>query len=116
MPCVSSEPMPPLSQTDMARSYPIASDGLQIEEAGSEAVVFDPSAGQFHLLNAVARHMLTSCNGLATPMDIAASLAHTFDLQGRSLTAVTSDVLSGLEQFHKKGLIAFVTDADAMGS
>ena len=92
---------------------PIMSDGLEIEESGSDVIVFDRGTNQFHLLNVVAHTILKASNGVTPPKNIALALAHTFDLQGRSLRLVTQDVITTLDQLHAKGLVAYVAEADA---
>jgi len=95
-------------QAATAPICPIAAEGLQIEDSGGEVIVFDRATSQFHLLNGVAHRILMECNGVTAPAEIAARLAHAFDLQGRSVGAVTKDVVAALSQLHAKRLVDFV--------
>jgi signal peptidase I len=97
-----------MKQSVLNSDCAIASDNLQIEETGTEVIVFDSKAQLFHLLNATASSILKACNGSNTIKDIAAMLSAKFNSE--DLDAVINDVTETITQFHNKGLVMFVVD------
>jgi len=88
--------------------YPLcAFENLQIEETGSEIILFDSKAQTFHLLNPTAYAILKACNGSNTTRDIAVMLSSKFDIE--DLDSITADVTETIKSFESKGLMWFVT-------
>lgn len=89
--------------------YPLcASQNLQIEETGSEFIVFDSQNKKFHFLNATAHSILKTCNGTNSIRDIAVMLSGKFD--AGSLDSIISDVTETVSTFQAQGLLMFVAD------
>ena len=89
--------------------YPLcAFENLQVEEAGTEAVVFDLKAKKFHLLNMTAHSILRACNGSNTIKDIATIISRKFGVE--DLNSVVADVTETIKSFEANGLMWFVTD------
>lgn len=89
--------------------YPLcASENLQIEETGTEVIVFDTKKEKFHFLNATAYNILKACNGSNSIRDIAIMLSGTFKAQ--SLDSIINDVNETLGMFQTQGLLLLVAD------
>src|SRR5215203_2781588 len=91
----------------MNTNYPLcAFENLQVEETGSEIIVFDSKAQVFHLLNPTAYSILKACNGSNTVTDIAVLLSKEFDIE--DLDSIEADVTETIKSFESKGLMWFV--------
>lgn len=97
-----------MKQADYNLGYAVAADNLQIEETGSDVIVFDPKAQEFHFLNETAYSILDACNGSNNIKDIAVMLSAKFDSE--DLDAIANDVTKTIGQFRDKGLILQVVD------
>ncbi len=64
----------------MPRVKPRIRADLLVEELDGEAVVFDETNGAFHHLNSTATVVFGLCDGTATMPQLAADVAHAFDL------------------------------------
>lgn len=97
-----------MNQLDVNPSCAIASDHLQIEETGSEVIVFDPDAQLFHLLNETAYSILKACNGSNNIKDIAVLLSGKFNFE--DVDTITNDITETISHFRDKGLVMDVVD------
>ena len=94
-------------------SYPLcASENLQIEETGTEVIVFDTRKEKFHFLNATAYSILKACNGSNSIRDIAIMLSGKFKAQ--SLDTLINDVNETIGMFQTQGLLLLVADDSSL--
>src|SRR5919205_481440 len=99
----------------MTTYYPLcAFENLQVEEAGTEVIVFDSKTKTFHLLNTTAHSILKACNGLNTITDIATIISNNFEAEG--LDSVVADVTETIKSFESKGLLWSVADEAQLSS
>ena len=85
-----------------------ASENLQIEETGSEVVVFDTQNKKFHFLNPTAHTILKACNGTNSIRDIAVMLSGNFGSVDPDL--IVNDVAETVSSFQAQGLMMLVAD------
>lgn len=93
---------------DYSAYYPLSASDLQIEETGSEIIVFDPQNKKFHFLNATAHTILNACNGTNSIRDIAVMLARKFEVD--DLDSIVNDVAETVSTFQGQGLLLLVAD------
>jgi signal peptidase I len=86
----------------------IASEHLQIEETGSEVIVFDTERRSFHFLNPTAYSIFKACNGFNSIRDIAAMICEQFHCD--DVNSVIDDVTETIAGFRDKGLVTYVVD------
>jgi signal peptidase I len=96
-----------ISQTAIA-SFPIAVEGLKVENTETEAIVFDEVSQAFHFLNPSAHRILNACNGSNTIKDIAGILAVEFNCE--DLELLFADVSETVKLFRDQGLVALAVD------
>lgn len=95
-----------MNQATYSPDCAVASENLQIEETGSEVIVFDTERQLFHFLNATAYHILKSCNGSNSVRDIALAVAEKFDCE--DVDSLINDVTETIIGFRDKGLVMYV--------
>lgn len=97
-----------MNQSAHSPACALASENLQIEETGSEVIVFDTERRLFHFLNATAYSILKACNGANSARDIAVILSGQFNRA--DVDAIINDVEETIDGFREKGLVTYVVD------
>lgn len=91
--------------------YLVASDNLQIEQSGNDAIIFNPQTQTFHLLNETAHEIIRLCDGLHTIKEIAFAISRKFDCS--NIPSVEEDTKQTVDTFRKIGLVSILLHADA---
>jgi signal peptidase I len=89
-------------------AHPLCASDLQIEETGSEIIVFDSQNKKFHFLNATAHSILKACNGANSIRDIAVMLSRKFEVG--DVDSLIDDVAETVSTFQGQGLLMLVAD------
>jgi hypothetical protein len=84
-------------------AFPHHTDGLELQEAGRDLLVHDPSLRKIHVLNTVAGAVLRLCDGQHSVDAIVAVISASN--QGTDRAAVERDVERILDDFARLGLL-----------
>jgi PqqD family protein of HPr-rel-A system len=80
-----------------------AQQDLKIKRVSGDLVLYDPSNGDVHMLNATAANVFQLCDGLHTPEEITKALVESFD--GVDYAQAYEDVKSALDTLEAKNLV-----------
>lgn len=77
---------------------PTRRSDVTVQHVGGDIILHDGARGKAHVVNATAARILELCDGTATPDDIAASLALTYDVQAADLRADVERTIATFQQ------------------
>jgi len=100
----------PTARTIADSDVPCRRDGLCCRTLDDEAVLYDPAHHGVHFLNRTAYFIWRSCDGRSSVEDVAAAVAHAFDVDSGAPgpdTMVLSDVRRTLTELADNGLVDF---------
>ena len=80
-----------------------AQQDLKIKRVSRDLVLYDPSNGDVHMLNATAANVFQLCDGSHTPEEMAKALVDSFD--GVDYAQAYEDVKSALDTLEAKNLV-----------
>lgn len=80
-----------------------AQQDLKIKWVSGDLVLYDPSNGDVHMLNATAAKVFQLCDGVHTPEEMAKTLVESFD--GVDYAQAYEDVKSALDTLDAKSLV-----------
>jgi PqqD family protein of HPr-rel-A system len=80
-----------------------ARQDLKTKLVSGDLVLYDPSNGDVHMLNATAARVFQLCDGSHTPEEMAKSLVESFD--GVDYAQAYEDVKSALDTLEAKNLV-----------
>jgi PqqD family protein of HPr-rel-A system len=80
-----------------------AQQDLKIKRVAADLVLYDPSNGDVHMLNATAANVFQLCDGSHTPEEIARALVESFE--GVDYARAYEDVKSALDTLEAKNLV-----------
>jgi PqqD family protein of HPr-rel-A system len=80
-----------------------ARQDLKIKRVSGDLVLYDPSNGDVHMLNATAARVFQLCDGVHTPEEMAKALVESFD--GVDYAQAFQDVKNALDTLEAKNLV-----------
>jgi len=80
-----------------------AQQDLKIKQVSGDLVLYDPSNGDVHMLNATAAKVFQLCDGVHTPEEMAKILVESFD--SVDYAQAYEDVQSALDTLDAKSLV-----------
>ncbi len=80
-----------------------ARQDLKAKPVSGDLVLYDPSNGDVHMLNATAARVFQLCDGAHTPEEMAKALVESFD--GVDYAQAYEDVKSALDTLETKNLV-----------
>ena len=80
-----------------------ARQNLKTKRVSGDLVLYDPSNGDVHMLNATAARVFQLCDGSHTPEEMAKVLVESFD--GVDYAQAFEDVKSALDTLEAKNLV-----------
>lgn len=87
--------------------------GVEERQAGDDLVLYEPTAGRLHVLNATAARVWRLCDGDTDPGDILARLEAEYEVGRDADLPVDVNIL--LRNFHERGLIEYHHSPGAPG-
>ena len=89
---------------DTIRKYVKLSENIEIENSGSEYIVFNKGSDSFHLLNYTSFLIFNFCDGSRSVEDIVEEICKEFEIENSS--DIYEDVTQTLSLLQDKKLIA----------